>query len=69
MALTEEQIVEAQAELRRRDRVRSEEYTRECARRQAEAEEKHMAEMRESWPGISDEDFWNIYYAMRDFNE
>lgn len=69
MALTEEQLAEAKAELDRRTAEKSNLYVREYARRQAEAEERHFIKMEAAYPGIDRETMSNIYYDMRDFYE
>jgi hypothetical protein len=69
MALTEEQLAEAREELAARAKAKSDEYAREYARRQHEAEERHWVKMEAAYPGINRDTMYEIYSDMRDFYE
>jgi hypothetical protein len=69
MALTEEQLVTAKAELARRAKAESDRYHAEYVQRQKEAEERHFVKMEAAYPGISRETFMDIYIDMLEFFE
>lgn len=69
MALTEEQLREAEAELQRRAKQRSDEYSATYARAMREAEERHWVKMEAAYPGINRETLYSIYSDMREYYE
>lgn len=69
MALTDAQLEEAKAELKRRETEQARRYSEEYARRQAEAEERLYLKMEAAYPGIDRETMYNIFSDMRDFYE
>jgi hypothetical protein len=76
MEFTDEQLKEAQAELRRRDAEQSRKHREDTRkrlaehdRRQREAEERHWLKMEAAYPGIDHDTLYSIYADMRDFYE
>lgn len=67
MALTEEQIKEAEAELKRRQKEKSDAYHREYVRKQAEAEARFWVEMEAKYPQLGHDTMFDIYSELRDF--
>lgn len=69
MALTEEQLKEAETELARRKKVENEAFNRRWAEAQRAADERFLTKMDESYPAVSQDDRYDIYSAYRDYYE
>jgi hypothetical protein len=67
MALTEEQLAEAQAELARRAREKSEHYQREYFARMKAAEDAFWERMRAKYPKLDRETMHDIWSEVDDF--
>ena len=61
MALTEEQLAEAKAELERRKQAESDRYAREWAERQHKAEEQFLEKMDRAYPSIDRDTRYSIW--------
>jgi len=67
MALTEEQLAEAQQELIRRQKERTDQYTREYAERQRVAEEAFWARMQAKYPQLDKDTMHDIWSEIDDW--
>lgn len=67
MPLTEEQLAEAQRELRRRAKEQSDRYTCEYAERMLAAEEAFWARMTAKYPQLDKDTMYDIYSEVSDW--
>jgi len=67
MALTEEQLAEAQTELARREKERFDRYSREYAERQRAAEDAFWERMKAKYPQLDRDTMYDIWSEVDDF--